>query len=188
MENVFFIKNMVCDRCIKVLKSELSAANIHFTKIELGRANLAIDTVEKREVLEKIVQENGFLLLDDKNLQLVEQVKLFMITLLERLPLQSEKNLSEMLSEELHRDYSKISRIFSHTEKITLEKYFIRLKMEKVKELIQAKQHNFTEISQLLNYSNLTHLSKQFKNETGMSLTFYKQIDHNLRNSLDQII
>jgi len=81
-----------------------------------------------------------------------------------------------------------LSRIFSYTEKITVEKYFIKLKIEKVKELIQSKQYNFTQISQLLDYSNVNHLSKQFKAETGMSLTKYKTLNQNFRNSLDQIL
>jgi len=60
--------------------------------------------------------------------------------------------------------------------------------MEKVKELIQLQENNFTEISELLNYSNSNHLSRQFKSETGMSLTDYKKLQKNDRNPLDQIM
>ena len=84
-------------------------------------------------------------------------------------------------------EYSKISKIFSLNESITIEKYFIKLKIEKVKELIQLQENNFTEISQLLDYSNVNHLSRLFKNETGMSLTEYKNSQKNIRNALDQI-
>lgn len=110
-----------------------------------------------------------------------------MINLLNNLPVSNEK-LSDILSGELNQEYSRISKIFSYNEKITLEKYFIKLKIEKSKELIHNKELNFTEISQLLNYSNLTHLSNQFKTETGMSLTAYKALENNFRNPLDQII
>ena len=84
-------------------------------------------------------------------------------------------------------EYSKISKIFSFNESITIEKYFIKLKIEKVKELIQLQENNFTEISQLLDYSNVNHLSRLFKNETGMSLTEYKNSQKSIRNALDQI-
>ena len=60
--------------------------------------------------------------------------------------------------------------------------------LEKAKELIHNRDLNFTKISRLLNYSNLTHLSNQFKAETGMSLTEYKAMEKNFRNPLDQII
>ena len=117
----------------------------------------------------------------------MEQVKIELIKLLQKLPLQLDKTLSKYLEETLNLEYSKISKIFSITEHITVEKYFIKLKMEKVKELIQLQENNFTEISQLLNYSNVNHLGRQFKNEIGMSLTEYKNDQRNSRNFLDEI-
>ena len=81
----------------------------------------------------------------------------------------------------------KSARYFHVTEHITVEKYFIKLKVEKVKELIQLQENNFTEISQLLDYSNVNHLSRLFKSETGMSLTNYKNNQKSIRNPLDKI-
>ena len=75
--------------------------------------------------------------------------------------------------------------MFSVTEKLTIEKYFIKLKIEKAKELIQAKELNFTEISQHLDYSNMNYLSRQFKNETGLNMSAYKDLNKNFRISLD---
>ena len=91
------------------------------------------------------------------------------------------------MESKLNLEYSKISKIFSVTEHITIEKYFIKLKIERVKELIQLQEGNFTEISQLLDYSNVNHLSRLFKSETGMSLTNYKNNQKSIRNPLDQI-
>jgi AraC-like DNA-binding protein len=139
-------------------------------------------------VIRKVVESNGFNIIDDDNFKLVEQIKLVMIKLLDQLPLKASEKLSETIAKELPYEYSRISKIFSYSEKTTIEKYFIKLKIEKAKELIQNKELNFTQISDLLNYSNLTHLSKQFKMETGMSLTEYKSLDIKFRSSLDQII
>lgn len=133
------------------------------------------------------MESNGFYIIAGDNFKLVEKTKLILINLLNNLPLSTHERLSEIISDEIHQEYSRVSKIFSYNEKITIEKYFIKLKIEKVKELIQNREFNFTEISQLLNYSNLTHLSNQFKTETGMSLTEYKTMEKNIRNSLDQI-
>jgi AraC-like DNA-binding protein len=184
-----FVKNMVCNRCIKVIKNELFEAGVAVTKVELGRVvykskNIARDAKK----LEKVLYENGFEILEGSDKILVEKVKQSLIRLLENLPLQKSGTLSSYLSKQAETDYSRLSRIFSYTEKITVEKYFIKLKIEKVKELIQSKQYNFTQISQLLDYSNVNHLSKQFKAETGMSLTKYKTLNQNFINSLDQIL
>mgnify|MGYP003676532935 FL=1 len=92
------------------------------------------------------------------------------------------------MADALGQEYSKISKVFSLNEGITIEKYFIKLKIEKVKELVQGKELNFTEMGQLLGYSHINHLSGQFKNQTGMSLTAYKSQQKNFRNSLDKIM
>ena len=81
-----------------------------------------------------------------------------------------------------------MSKLFSKTEGMTIEKYEINLKIEKVKELIQLGQLNFSEIAYILNYNNSGHLAKQFKNVTGMSMTEFKNLHKWNRKSLDQIV
>ena len=184
----FYIKNMVCDRCIKVLQDELREQKIELLDIELGRIKLNIQNSKDKETLVSILENNGFLLIDSPEKQLVEHVKIELIKLLKNLPLDLSQKLSVYLEEKLNKEYSKISKLFSITEGITIEKYFIKLKIEKVKELIQNQEHNFTVIGQLLNYSNINHLSRQFKSETGMSLTDYKSEQKSHRTPLDRII
>ncbi len=184
----FHIKNMVCDRCIKVLKNEIEAQNITLVDIELGRVRLDIQDDKDIIVLKEIVVNNGFILIDSIEDRLTEQVKIQLIKILEDLPITLQEKLSTILGQQLNQDYSKISRVFSFTEGITIEKYFIKLKIEKVKEFIQTQELNFTEISQLLDYSHINHLSRQFKSETGMSLSKYKTDLRNFRNPLDQIV
>lgn len=183
----FYIKNMVCDRCIKVLKDELNKVRIRLLDIELGRLQLDMEE-EQLDILIEILERNGFALITSAEDKLTEQVKIILVKLLNVMPLEMDGKLSDFLADKIQRDYSKISKVFSITEGITIEKYFIKLKIEKVKELIQTPDYNFTEISQLLDYSNVNHLSKQFKSETGMSLSDYKDEQKNFRNPLDKII
>ena len=44
----FYIKNMVCDRCIKVLKDELKEKEIELLEIELGKIKLNIKDSEEK--------------------------------------------------------------------------------------------------------------------------------------------
>ena len=178
---------MVCDRCIKVISDELAAQEIELLEIELGRIKINVRKGEEKKKLIQILDDNGFLLITNAEEQLVEQVKIELIKILQTLPVALSQNLSAHLAENLHTDYSKISKVFSYNEGITIEKYFIKLKIEKVKELMQNEEHNFTEISQLLDYKHINHLSRQFKRETGMSLSNYKIERSNFRNTLDQI-
>lgn len=184
----FHIKNMVCDRCIKVLQNELEGKEIKVLAIELGKLKVEIKNHLDEKTLNDIISENGFVLIQGFERQLVEQVKRELILLLKNLPLVVPQKLSLYLEKNLNTEYSKISKVFSYTEGLTIEKYFIKLKIEKVKELIQIGEQNFTEMAYLLNYSHINHLSRQFKNETGMSLSLYKQQQHNSRNPLDKIV
>ncbi len=179
---------MVCDRCIKVLRDELHHNNIALKQIELGRLRLDIEGDGEIEKLESLLEKNGFSVIDSTDEKLTEQVKIELIKALKELPLEIKTKLSTHLANTLGVEYSKISKVFSFTEGITIEKYFIKLKIEKVKELIQAKELNFTEMAQLLDYRHINHLSRQFKSETGMSLSAYKSQQKNFRNSLDQIV
>lgn len=179
---------MVCDRCIKVLKNEIEAQDIALEEIELGRVQLDIQDDSELEKLKNIIESNGFELIDAAEDKLTEQVKIQLIKIVDDLPLELHEKLSTHLAKTMHQDYSKVSKVFSSTEGITIEKYFIKLKIEKVKELIQAQEKNFTEISQLLDYSHINHLSRQFKAETGLSLSQYKAEQKKDRNPLDQII
>ena len=178
----FYIKNMVCDRCIKVLRDVLDKQTIELLQIELGRLRLNIESDDEIEKLKTLLESNGFSLIGSTEEKLTEQVKVELIKALQKLPLELDKKLSAHLADALGHEYSKISKVFSITEGITIEKYFIKLKIEKAKEL------NFTEMAQLLDYSHINHLSGQFKSETGMSLTEYKSQQKNFRNSLDKIV
>ena len=184
----FYIKNMVCDRCIKVLRDLLDKQTIELLQIELGRLRLNIESDDEIEKLKTLLESNGFSLICSTEEKLTEQVKVELIKALQKLPLELDKKLSAHLADALGHEYSKISKVFSITEGITIEKYFIKLKIEKVKELVQAKELNFTEMAQLLDYSHINHLSGQFKSETSMSLTEYKSQQKNFRNSLDKIV
>ncbi|MEO9484027.1 MAG: AraC family transcriptional regulator [Ekhidna sp.] len=181
------IKNMVCDRCKKVIKDELTNLGVEVHAIELG----VIDIDSKSVDLESIVnalEAHGFELIENKEEILVEGVKVFLISMIDQLPIQRKNKLSTMISDELGRDYSSLSKVFSQREHITIEKYFLRLKLEKVKELIQDGSHSFSQIASILDYSSINHLSGQFKQETGLSMSEYKTMFQSDRKPLDKIV
>ncbi len=96
-------------------------------------------------------------------------------------------NLSEYLAEKMAYEYSYLSKRFSDIEKMTIEKFIILQKIEKVKELITYGESNFTEIAFAMNYSSPAHLSRQFKKITGMTLSDYKKSHSKDRKALDKI-
>src|SRR5699024_4165055 len=167
--------------------TELEKEEIQIKAIALGRLQI-VTNGKTQQLIERIARENGFELMKNPLEQLVEQTKIALIQYVRDLETSSEsRNRSAFLSQKLHRDYSKISRTFSRLEGLTIEKYFINLKIERVKELIQLGQYNFTEIADKLDYSNVNHLSSQFKAETGMNLSNYKALKNKTRKPYHRI-
>ncbi len=63
-------------------------------------------------------------------------------------------------------------------EGITIQKFIIAQKIERVKELIVYEELNLTEIAWKLHYSSVAHLSNQFKKVRGLTPTYFKQLKH----------
>jgi AraC-like DNA-binding protein len=187
----FWIKNMVCSRCLKVIKQELQELGVTVLSLELGRLMVEAPKKTSKEILEAVttvLHANDFEIVQKEEEMLVERMKIILIEQLQELPLHIKVKTSELLASSLHKDYKTLSKLFSANEQTTLEKYFIKLKIEKVKELIQLKQLSFSDIGYLLDYSSVNHLSRQFKEVVGMSMTDYKNTEKWKRNFYDEII
>ena len=187
----FWIKNMVCNRCLKVITQELQQLQVTILSLELGRLLVEAPTKTENEIIDtvtKVLHDNDFEIVRSEEEMLVERIKIILIEQLQELPLHIKTKTSELLASNLHRDYKTLSKLFSANEKTTIEKYFIKLKIEKVKELIQLKQLSFSDIGYVLDYSSVNHLSRQFKEVMGMSMTDYKNTANWERNFFDEII
>ena len=187
----FWIKNIVCNRCLKVIKQELQERGITILSIELGRLLVEAPNKTNEEMISdvtNVLQANDFEIVQTEKEMLTERIKIILIEELQELPLHIKVKTSELLASTLHRDYKTLSKLFSANEKTTIEKYFIKLKTEKAKELIQLKRHSFSDIGHMLDYSSVNHLSRQFKDVVGMSMTDYKNKENWKRNFYDEII
>lgn len=191
MENAtIHIKNMVCNRCIKVVKEELQKLGYTVNEITLGEASIISENKIDFQLINKVLNENGFELIDSRHSRIIEKIK---VTIIETIKDMSEGKISdiqfsELLQETLNLSYQYLSGLFSSSEGITIEKYIILQKIEKVKELIVYDELSFSEIAYRLGYSSVQHLSNQFKKITGLTPSHFKKIKDNRRNPLDKII
>ncbi|MFV8377153.1 helix-turn-helix domain-containing protein [Flavobacterium sp. LB3R33] len=184
----FYIKNMVCDRCKMVVKSELEKIGIIPVSVELGEVKLVENFKENQKLEFEIkLQSLGFELLEDKTTILIEKIKCLIIDLVHHQNNELKTNLSHYLSEQLGQDYSTLSNLFSEVQGATIEHYFIAQKIEKVKELLMYKELTLSEIAIRLNYSDVAHLSNQFKKITGVTPTHFKQLKENNRLQIDLV-
>ena len=186
--NTIYIKHMVCDRCIFVVRQVLEKLGLTPTSICLGKAVFDKDlSDEEIKAVQTDLESFGFELTNDKKVRFTEQVKHAIIELVSQEEADRKINLSDYLAQKLHLEYSYISNIFSDLENITIEQYYIAQRVEKVKEMLVYDEYTLTEIADKMNYSSVAYLSAQFKRITGFTPTQFKNIKGNKRTPIDKI-
>lgn len=177
---------MVCNRCKASVQQIIKTCGAEAIDIQLGKIQIKINPDFNTDKFSNLLKENGFQLIKDPDFQLIETIKTHLINYIGKALF--TQNISAYLAQSLHKDYSILSKTFRKIEGETIEKYFIKLKIEKAKEYIQMQKLSFSEIADLLGYSSISHLSSQFKSETGMTMSDYQKDRIWNRKSLDQII
>lgn len=182
------IKNMVCNRCIKVVKDEFAKLNLTIAEIELGKVQISsVPNQEKLTEIRNVLNENGFELIDDKKSKLIDSIKTLVIEKIHHTNELEFVNSSAYIAGEIGYDYSYLSNLFSSVEGITIEKYIINQKIEKAKELLVYNELSLNEISFQLGYSSVQHLSNQFKKITGLTPSHFRKLKENKRKPLDEV-
>ena len=188
-----YIKNMVCDRCCLVVENVLKKIGLRYVSVSLGEVDfgefhgvyLAADA---QKVLSEELEPLGFTLLNDKKSKVIEDIKISCIDYLQHLENTDKKVLSDHISNTIQREYNYLSHLFSVVEGVTIEQYFIRLRVEKVKELLVYGEMALAEIAFQLGYSSVAHLSGQFKKVTGLTPSHFRSLkNEKLRTSLDKL-
>lgn len=183
------IKNMVCRHCVAAVEKILEELGITDADVTLGR--VVIPPEEENdfplERFDRMLEDNGFERILDRNTLIVEKIKETIIRHV-RIERHCPLNLSACLERHLGNiSYDTASRIFSTREGRTIEKYFIAQKIELVKELLEYHQVTLNEIADMTGYSSVSHLSRQFKEVTGISPSQYLRQDNSERLPLNEV-
>lgn len=179
---------MVSLRCKLVVKDALESLGLHFVILELGIVEIMQDLTEvKHQQLYDMLLKSGLELMDDKKSVLIEKIKNIIIEMVHYSDELPKVNYSDYISEKMGLDYTYLSKLFSEVRGITIEHFIIAHKIERVKELLLYDEFNLTQISYIMNYSSVSHLSKQFKKVTGLTPSFFKKLKEKKRIALENI-
>ena len=175
-------KNMVCRHCVEALRCALADAGYPALAAGLGYAEVDIRAtdIEGLRVIDSAVAKMGFERITDSQTRTAETIKLEILRHVNAAE-PCALNLSQCIEHATCMDYRKASRIFSAIEGRTIEKYHIAARIEKVKELLSYNDMPLKEIAYRLGYSSVAFLSRQFKQETGMTPTDYITSRHDRR-------
>lgn len=180
---------MVCNRCIMVVQQVFEGIGFPPVQIALGDVETASSLPEKGiEDLRLKLERYGFELIDDGKSQLISKIKGLVIELVRNKKDQTLRvNHSDYIESKLNRDYTYLSNLFSEVTGVTIEKYIINQKIERVKELLVYDEQTLSEIAVELGYSSVAYLSAQFKKVTGLTPGHFKMIRENKRKPLDEV-
>lgn len=171
----YLLGNMLSDCCLKLLRLELQQLKVEVIKAKLGDVTLRWDeTVTPVIQIENLFKSLGFRIIQDKEAEMVEELKRVVVELVHHTTFNAMVRNSDFIVNRFDKSYQYLSTIFSKHEHITLEKYIILQKIEKVKELLHNDQLSLSEIAFMMGYSSVQYLSTQFRQITGYTVTEYK--------------
>jgi AraC-like DNA-binding protein len=174
-----YIKYMVSVRCKMEVQAKLDKLGLHYGQVDLGELEFKQDiTPTQHDQLQQELQQLGVELLDQSKSVLIEKIQAIIVQMVHHADTLPKTKNSVYISQQLERDYPYLAILFSEATGVTIERSIIRHKIERVKELLLYGELNLTEIANKLNYSSVAHLSGQFKKETGLTPTFFKQLKH----------
>lgn len=183
-----YIKNMVCIRCQMVVTAELEALGLNYNYVKIGEADIIGDIQpDQKERLKIDLEKGGLILMNDKKAILVEKTKNLIIELVHYTEDQIKVNLSDYLSEQLNYNYTYLANLFSEETGVTIERFYLNHKIERVKELIIYDELNLSEIAWEMHYSSVAHLSNQFKKHTGLTPSQFKMLKINRRDTIEEV-
>lgn len=171
-----YIKNMVTARCKMLVESILEVERIPYVSVDMGEVQFAEPlTPEHLDTLKECLEYYGMPLLESRKLILVERIKAVVVDMVHSIHQFPDTKHSVYISKKLNHNYTYLASLFSEVKGITLERFIILHKIEKVKQLILYGELNLSEIALKLNYSSAAHLSSQFKQITGMAPSHFKR-------------
>jgi AraC-like DNA-binding protein len=174
-----YIKNMVCTRCKIIVKEALEKFDIKYKSLDLGEVETIQNiTQEKLKMLDNYLRLSELEIIESKKSILAEKIKAAIEELVRNTDEELKVNLSDYLYQKLNLNYSFLSIVFSSVESISIEQFYINLKIDYVKELLVNNELNLKEISFMARYSSVAHLSNQFKKKTGMAPSQFRHFQH----------
>lgn len=168
---------MVCSRCVMAVQQVLDELGYQQATVSLGEINLPSTTLPDKTELQKKLSNQGFGLLEDPASKKINQVKAIVAEVYSGdFDFPEKFRFASLVNTRLDKGYETARDIFISIEHKTLEQYIIEFRINKVKEFLVYSGLTLADISFKLNFSSVAHLSTQFKQQTGLTPSFFRSI------------
>lgn len=184
-EQSFYIKGMVCSRCIQAVQDAISQLGIHIKELQLGELILLHPTPISAQLIQATLAPLGFILLHSKTSQLYQATRELVAEVYGgHFDFPPEFRFSRLATEKLGRSYESISDNFSQLARESLEKYIIRYRISKAKEIMVYNGQTVSVAALALGFSSVAHFSRQFKQHTGLTPSYFTEMQQNNMQSV----
>jgi len=189
VSETLMIRNMVSNCCVVLLRERLEDAGIIVNQVQLGQVIVSYDPVRhNHDAVAELIREIGLDVIEGREMIMVEKTKQAVIELIHHMNnVDSVVRKSDYLVEKLGYSYQYLSKTFSAHEPVTLERYIILQKIERIKQLIDNDEFTLSEIAFMMDYSSVQYLSNQFHKTTGMTVSEYKASDRSSKKPIDKL-
>jgi YesN/AraC family two-component response regulator len=171
-----FIKNIASFESLKFVRTELERHGVQGVSVEFNEINAEAGlTPAQYGTLRLILQKANIQVFEHNKDILVQRIKNLITDIVYHSEGPLIHNLSTYMVEKLRHDYTYMSNLFSANQDMTIEKFYICHKIERVKQLLLYEKMRLTDIAIRMHYSSLAHLSSQFKKVTGLTTSQFKQ-------------
>lgn len=183
------IKYMCCQRCIEAVEATLTSLGLNIKSVQLGMAVFYNPNKVLDEHVKLALSKKGFEIIVSEEDRLTEEIKIAVIEVVHHSKNTdyNNKTLPAFLEKRTFKPFRLLNKVFLERTNMTIQKYAILQRIEKVKSLIEEDKANFSEIAYAAGYKTPQHLSAQFKKVVGVSMLEYKMKNMQQRVPIDKI-
>ena len=168
---------MVCARCKTTVKSELDEIGIQYDTVRIGEVTMEKEITSKQRLqLSAALLLNGFELIDDQKNDQIEKLKKSIKNLEQYSDEDLKTNFSDFIRLSVGDNFISLNKLFAEIEGVTIEKYIIKRKIERIKEMLVYEDYSLDEVATRMRYSTTASLTSQFKRETGLTPSHFRQL------------
>jgi Helix-turn-helix domain len=162
-------------RSLVLVEAELLKLGLRPIRVGMGEVDVLENlTIAQHIQLQVALRRSGLELLESKIEVLVFRIKRVVMDLVYNEE-PATQNLSVYLTTRLGYDYTYMSNLFSDVMHVTIEKFYICNKIERVKQLLLYEEFTLIEIARKVRFSSSAHLASQFKKVTGLTPSQFKR-------------
>ncbi|MCC2544885.1 AraC family transcriptional regulator [Hymenobacter sp. BT175] len=177
MNHLVRIKGMVCPRCIQTVGTVFREQGFPVTEVQLGMVTYYTHAEQSHDLtrVQQQLAAEGFEILDDKQTRTLTRLKELVDAWIQQ-GAEHQQTLAAYVSDALHQNYTSLSTLFSTTQGTTLERYLISRRIGLAQQQLATTEDALAVIADRLGYSSSHHLSNQFKRETGLTPSRYREL------------